>query len=100
MLRVKFSSATTTQRFTNMAQLVYALYDVQEMKLSQFTADASILVKDAVSAYLAEKVLSDCFADEAAKDLLTALSKSNDVPELLVVLEAYDFKLAITPIIS
>ena len=100
MLRVKFSLATTTQRFTNMAQLVYALYDVQEMKLSQFTADASILVKDAVSAYLAEKVLNDCFDSEAAKDLLTALSKSNDVPELLVVLEAYDFKLAITPIIS
>lgn len=84
-----------------MAQLVYALYDVQEMKLSQFTADASILVKDAVSAYLAEKVLNTpYFSSEVAKDILTALSKSNDVPELLVVLEAYDFKLAITPIIS
>ncbi|QIS79355.1 hypothetical protein HWD31_gp57 [Pantoea phage vB_PagM_SSEM1] len=84
-----------------MAQLVYALYDVQEMKLSQFTADASILVKDAVSAYLAEKVLTaPYFSSEVAKDILTALSKSNDIPELLVVLEAYDFKLVFTPIIS
>lgn len=82
-----------------MAKLVYALYDVQEMNLSQFTADATILVKDAVSAYMVEKVIpGSSFSEENAKDFLTDISKSASVEELMSVLNTYDFKLAFMPI--
>lgn len=81
-----------------MAKLIYALYDAQEMTLVQFSADATILAKDAVAAYLTEKVISKTVEEDWAKDFLTAISNSKDVPELLIVLESYDFKLALMPI--
>lgn len=82
-----------------MAKIVYALYDVQEANLTQFSADATILAKDAVAAYLTEKIFPNIgITEEASKDLLTELSNAKDIPELLVVLGKYDFQLALMPI--
>lgn len=82
-----------------MAKLAYALYDEHEMKLSQFTADAVILAKDAVSAFLVEKVFPASGTDEEiVKDILTEISGTKDVQQLLIVLNSYDFQLALMPV--
>lgn len=82
-----------------MSKIVYALYDVQEMNLTQFSAASGILAKDAVSAYLTEKIFPNIgISDEASKDLLTDISNSKDIPELISCLGKYDFQLALMPV--
>lgn len=82
-----------------MAKLVYALYDVQEMNLHQFSAGATDLAKDVVSAFLVEKIFPEGgFGEEAEKDFLTEISNSKDVPELFAVMGKYDFRLALMPV--
>jgi len=82
-----------------MSKIVYALYDVQEANLTQFSADAVILAKDAVAAYLTEKIFQEIgISEDASKDLLTDISNSQDIPQLISCLGKYDFQLALMPI--
>lgn len=83
-----------------MKKLAYALYDEHEKKLYPlFTADAVILAKDAVSVYLVEKVFPNTeMGEEIIKDILTQISGTKDIKELLIVLNSYDFQLALMPV--
>lgn len=78
--------------------LAYAVYDCETGELHQFTAEATILAKDVVSAFVTDKVMDIHWAEDAKKDFLTALSGTKDIEDLKSCMAAYELTLAIMPI--
>jgi len=78
-----------------MLKYAYALYDVQEMELHIFAANADVLAKDAVSAFLSQTVIPQHWAsEEDAQEMLAQISATSGPVQLQDILEAWDFKLA------
>lgn len=78
-----------------MGKIVYAVFDNELGQLHQFAVDATILAKDAVNAFMSEKIMygweDDATMVEHKKDILTAISESKSPADLIQTLIGFGF---------
>lgn len=74
--------------------IVYAVYDRVDMKIYQFAAADTVLVKDAVLAFAQENTSAlfgiDSGEGEEFKNFMTAVSSATSIEEVSAVLRAVD----------